>query len=149
MNEEYTLDSNGEQDALCFPGLANSSTQTAGMLYSVVVGTKSTAIENGVLTLGTASSSAPGLFAGLKDSDGYYYPTINEAATVLPVCAKKVKDIYEDVWTLAELKNKGSWQAATVAKCVLPDGTPLFLKLHTQGDGEILLFELTTSEYYS
>jgi hypothetical protein len=149
MNEVYILDANGQQDALCFPGLANSSTQTAGMLYAVVVGTKSTAIENGVLTLGTASSSAPGLFAGLKDSDGYYYPTINEAATVLPVCAKKVKDIDKKVWTLAELKNKGNWQAATVAKCVLPDGTPLFLKIHTEGDGEILLFELTTSEYYT
>lgn len=69
----------------------------------------------------------------------------------IPVYAKAVRDVDGKVWLLSELSDgtaEGEWQAATVARCTLPDGTPLALRVHTQGLGNVLCFELVTNSYY-
>lgn len=69
----------------------------------------------------------------------------------IPVYAKAVRDVNGKVWPFSELTDsteEGEWQAATVARCTLPDGTPLALRVHTQGLGNVLCFELVTNEYY-
>jgi hypothetical protein len=93
-----------------------------------------------------ANHDRAGLVTGLRDYDGTELPDNGELP--LPVYAKRVRDIYNREWSFAELAGE-DWQAATVAKTNLPDGTPLFLKLRTGRNGDTLIFELATSEYYT
>ena len=88
----------------------------------------------------------------LSDSDG------NNDVRDYPVQVRCVKDIYNDEWTLEELSGKGgAWQAAVVAKCVLQpaseDGSTeekaIYMTLHTERGGELLVFGLTNGLYYS
>lgn len=92
-----------------------------------------------------ANPDQPGIVTGLSDFDGMAQP--NNGELPLPVYAKQVKDIYNNVWPLSELTG-GPWQAATVAKIIQPDGTPLFLRLHTERNGDTLIFEFSNNEYY-
>lgn len=97
-----------------------------------------------------ANYDRAGLVTGLRDYDGTELPDNGELP--LPVYAKCVQDVDGNIIQLRDLceyGNLGGWQAATVAKCTLPDGTTLRLKLHTKRNGDTLVFELTTSEYYS
>lgn len=74
-----------------------------------------------------------------------------------PVRARCVKDIFDQVWTLEELADKGAWQAAVIAKCILQpaaeDGSveekALYMTLHTERGGETLVFGLSNGMYYS
>ena len=92
-----------------------------------------------------ANPATAGLVTGVRDFDGTELPDNGELP--LPVYAKQVKDIYNNVWPLSELTG-GPWQAANVAKILLPDGTPLFLRLHTERNGDTLIFEFSNNEYY-
>ena len=92
-----------------------------------------------------ANHDRAGLVTGLRDYDGTELPDNGELP--LPVYAKNVKDIYNNVWPLSELTG-GAWQAATVAKITLPDGTTLSLRLHTERNGDTLVFEFSNNEYY-
>lgn len=160
MSEEYDLNSDGTSDVWNFPSLAHSAIGTAGLLYNVTIGAEGElSINNGVLYIGTAYNGKPGLFTGLKDNDGNYYPRLiegtKEREVRLPVYAKRVKDINDKYWQLSELADKGSWQAATLAKCVIQPATDtteekaIYLKLHTERGGDTLVFELTTDINYS
>jgi hypothetical protein len=93
-----------------------------------------------------ANPDQPGIVAGVADFDGTMQP--NNGNLPLPVYAKNVKDIYNNVWPLSELTG-GAWQAATVAKITLPDGTTLSLRLHTERNGDTLVFEFSNNEYYN
>lgn len=65
-----------------------------------------------------------------------------------PVTVRGIKDVQDKVWGLQEL-SKGSWQAATVARANLPDGTPLALRVYTEDGGMVLRFELAVGgDYY-
>lgn len=78
----------------------------------------------------------------LSDSDG------ENDMHDFPVNIRAVKDVNEDAWKLEDL-SLGAWQAATVARCTLPDGTPLELKLHTEQGGMVLCFKLIAgTDYY-
>ena len=93
-----------------------------------------------------ASEGNAGLVAGLQDYDGA--ELAQDGMLPLPVYAKCVQDVDKNIIPLKDLSEEGelgNWQAATVAKCTLPDGTPLRLKLHTKRNGDTLVFELTTS----
>jgi hypothetical protein len=97
-----------------------------------------------------ADAGNAGLVTGVQDYDGA--ELAQEGMLPLPVYAKCVQDVDGNIVQLRDLcedGNLGGWQAATVAKCTLPDGTLLRLKLHTRRNGDTLVFELTTSEYYS
>lgn len=97
-----------------------------------------------------ASPDGAGLVAGLQDYDGTELP--QDGLLPLPVYAKCVQDVDGNIIQLRDLSQddeQGGWQAATVAKCTMPDGTPLFLKLHTRRNGDTLVFELTTNNEYS
>lgn len=92
-----------------------------------------------------ANPGQAGIVTGLSDFDGTIQP--DNGNLPLPVYSKNVKDIYNNVWPLSELTG-GPWQAANVAKIILPDGTPLFLRLHTERNGDTLIFEFSNNEYY-
>lgn len=78
----------------------------------------------------------------LSDSDG------ENDLLDFPVNVRAVRDINNDEWKLEDL-SLGEWQAATVAKCTLSDGTPLVLKLHTEQGGMVLCFKLIAgTDYY-
>ena len=97
-----------------------------------------------------ASEGNAGLIAGLQDYDGA--ELAQDGMLPMPVYAKCVQDVDKNIIPLKDLSEEGelgNWQAATVAKCTLPDGTPLFLKLHTRRNGDTLVFELTTNNEYS
>lgn len=78
----------------------------------------------------------------LTDGDGG-----DGGAKECPVAVKGIKDANGYVWQLEEL-SKGDWQAATVAQCVLPDGTTLALKMHTESGGMVLVFSLVAGGAY-
>ncbi len=81
-------------------------------------------------------------FIYLSDSDG------ENDMHDFPVNIRAVKDVDDNAWPLEDL-SRGEWQAATVAKCTLPDGTPLVLKLHTEQGGMVLCFKLIAgTDYY-
>ena len=71
----------------------------------------------------------------LTDSDG------GDGVRDFPVTVRGVRAVDGSVVPLEDLA-RGEWQAATVARCVLPDGTPLALKLHTEDGGMVLVFKL-------
>lgn len=157
MLETYSFNSDGTADTLNFPGMADNATNTPGLIYAITGCTtndkESFRVDRGNIIIPHAALGKPGLFTGLQDPDGAFYPGLLISGTfqdnvILPIYAKKIKDINGNVYFLSDLKY-GSWQAATVAKCTLPDGTTLALKVHTEGEGEIMCFELTTNDYYS
>lgn len=162
MMDEYELNSDGTADVWNFPSLANTLTLTAGLVVSVVgcrTKDKETfRINAGEVIIPHAVEGKPGLFTGVADADGEYYPGLREGVmkdcALLPAYAKRVKDIDGNYWQLSELA-KGSWQAATLAKCVIQPATDtteekaIYLKLHTERGGDTLVFELTTDIYYS
>lgn len=78
----------------------------------------------------------------LTDGDGG-----DGGAKECPVAVKGIRDANGYVWQLEEL-SKGDWQDATVAKCVLPDGTPLALKMRTESGGMVLVFSLVAGNGY-
>ena len=78
----------------------------------------------------------------LADGDG------GDGVREFPVTVRGVRAVDGSVVQLQELA-KGDWQAATVARCVLPDGTPLALKMHTESGGMVLVFSLVAGgDYY-
>ena len=99
-------------------------------------------LRAGKINAGDAQLPAPSLI----DWDGQYHAGTDGAA-VLPVMAKAVRDVAGNEWPLADL-SAGAWQAATVASCTLPDGTPLALRVHTTRGGTCLCFELSAGGYY-
>lgn len=160
--DEYELNSDGTADVWNFPPLSNTDTLTAGLVVSVVgcrTKDKETfRIVAGEVKIPHAVGGNPGLFTGVSDADGEYFPGLRggvwQDCARLPVYAKRVKDIYGNYWQLSELDNNGSWQAATLAKCVLQPATniseekAIYLKLHTERGGDTLIFELETASYY-
>ena len=73
--------------------------------------------------------------------------TAEDGILPLPVYAKNVATESGSMIPLSSLTG-GSWQAATVASCCLPDGTKLSLKVYTSRNGDTLHFELSTDAYY-
>lgn len=153
----------GLDDVLMFPQLANDG--EPGEVYSVTVGSAGDTymgLRDGAIQIRRAYEGAPGLFTGLVDYDGMYYPRmvggVKEDLVRLPVYAKRVKDIYGNYWSLADLAGKGGeWQSAVLAKCVIEpaaddgssDEKAIFLRLYTERNGDTLVFELASNMYYS
>lgn len=103
-------------------------------------------LPSGRINAGAVQVPAPRVW----DMEGDYVAG-KDGLIPLPVYAKAVRDVNGKVWLLSELTDStddGEWQAATVARCTLPDGTPLALRVHTQGLGNVLCFELSTNAYY-
>lgn len=148
LAEMTATDAEGDGGLPYMPPLASEA--APGLISSVLPSFKySWGVSNGVAEIGFASSDLPGLFGGISDLHATVYPSMtNNGLTTLPVYAKNVQDIYGFTWPLSDLDDD-PWQAATVASCVLPDGTPLYLRLRTACHGHTLIFELSTSEYYS
>ena len=148
LAEMMLTDEQGDSGHPYIPPLAN--TPTPGLIYTIQPSANSNwSLNGGCAQIGIASPTTPGLFAGLMDYDNGYYP---EAATnyiiPLPVYAKRVQDIHGNQYALSELVGE-AWQAATLATCTLPDGTTLYLRLRTDRNGDTLIFELSTNQYYS
>lgn len=85
-------------------------------------------------------------FPAARDWDDTYTAGA-DGVVPLPVMAKGVRDADGRVWKLAELIT-GPEFAATLARCTLPDGTVLELKLHTENGGTVMCFGLTSNGYY-
>ncbi len=161
--DDYELNSDGTADVWNFPSLANTVTQTPGLVVSVVgcrvEDMESFRIKAGEVIIPHAVYGRPGLFTGVEDADGAYYPEARDgemkSCALLPAYAKRVKDIYGNYWFLSELAKGGSWQGATLAKCVIQPATPqedekaIYLKLHTERGGDTLVFELVSDNCYS
>lgn len=78
----------------------------------------------------------------LADGDG------GDGVREFPVTVRGVRAVDGSVVPLEDLA-RGEWQAANVAQCTLPDGTPLALKLHTEDGGMVLVFKLVAGgDYY-
>lgn len=77
----------------------------------------------------------------LADGDG------GDGVREFPVTVRGVRAVDGSVVPLQDL-SKEDWQAATVAQCVLPDGTQLALKLHTESGGMVLVFSLVAGGAY-
>lgn len=148
LAEMTATDAEGDGGLPYVPPLASDA--TPGLIHAVRPSyCYSWSVNSGAVEIGYANQSVPGLFGGISDHDAIFYPDgMNNGRVQLPVYAKSVQDINGDVWPLSELEDD-SWQAATVAACVLPDGTPLYLRLRTACHGHALIFELSTSNYYS
>lgn len=151
MNEDFELTSSDEEnDVLRIVPLANAGVgvdvdepgQIAGIEPSK---SRHWSIDDGVAKVGLAHEEDAGLTLGLLDYDALH--AAQDGMLPLPVYAKNVATESGSVIPLSELTG-GSWQAATVASCSLPDGTRLALKVYTSRNGDTLHFELSTGTYY-
>lgn len=148
LAEMMLTDEQGDSGHPYIPPLAN--TPTPGLIYTIQPSANSNwSLNGGCAQIGVASPTIPGLFAGLQDYDGSYFPDgLKRYVVDLPAYAKRVQDIHGNQYALSELVG-GVWQAATIATCTLPDGTNLYLRLRTDRNGDTLIFELSTNQYYS
>ncbi len=148
LAELTATDAEGDGGLPYVPPLASAN--TPGLIHTIrPSGSTTWSMTNGVAEIGWATGNSPGLFGGITDLDADFYPdSLNLGRAQLPVYAKKVQDIHGNVWPLSDLVGD-PWQAATVASCILPDGTPLYLRLRTDCHGHTLIFELATDQYYS
>lgn len=146
MSEEYELNADGTADTWNFPSLADAG--QPGLVMRVTLSTSAT----------TGSISKGGIILPVpcvKITDRTETRRVQADGSIdLPSYAKAVEDINGNIWPLAQL-NLGSWQAATVSKCVLEPATDnskekaIYLKLHTKRGGHCLCFELVANHYYS
>lgn len=150
MNEDFELtSSNEENDVLRIVPLANAGVgvdvdepgQIAGIEPSK---SRHWSIDDGVAKVGLAHEGAPGLVDGVWDLWGRHDAANGELP--LPPVPRAVRTTSGDVVKLEDLGG-GAWQAAEVAKCTLPSGDTLSLRVHVD-QNYILNFELTLGSYY-
>lgn len=148
LAEWTATDDEGDGGLPFVPPLASDN--TPGLIHTIrPSGSRTWGMTDGAAEIGLATGNTPGLFGGIFDFDGAEFPSTKiNGQTPIPVYAKRVKDIHGNVWPLSDLVGD-PWQAATVASCILPDGTPLCLRLRTDCHGHTLIFELATDQYYS
>lgn len=121
------------------PTLGSGTLNSGGMLQGISYGGQLL----GKIVRGHAMLPVP----AVGDYDGEYTMVDGGGVIPLPPMVKAVVDVGGQVWPLADLTT-GAGLAATVAQCVLPDGTALRLKVHTVRGGTALCFGLECGAGY-
>ena len=101
-------------------------------------------VDDGVVKVGNAHEGKPGAVDGIWDTWGRH--AANNGELPLPPVPRAVRTTSGNVVKLEELDG-GAWQAAEVARCTLPSGETLSLRVHVENN-YVLNFELTLGAAY-
>lgn len=136
----------------CPPGYVPSISYSGAMLHCAGVvcavrynsGAGYGRIAGGVVELPPPAARVPGM--GMMA-----YSAGEDGVIPMPAMVLQVADVNKKAIDLANLalgEPESEWQAATLARCTLPDGTPLVLKGYTTNEGACLHFVLQCGDDY-